>query len=119
MSDDAETAALLGRILKMLGEMSLRLTEIEVEQEMADDASRRQRIFSNQLLSLAQRHGQRIDTLDRERFDGDTDNADEIAMLRADLGYGPPPPAPPQRPRPRLVIDNNTSPENGGPYAAS
>jgi hypothetical protein len=117
MSDATATEALLGRILKMLADLSLRVTELEVEAEMADAASRRHRSLSNTLFELTQVHGQRIDIVDRKVFDGDTLNAAEIAMLRADLGYGPPSPEPPQRPKPRLVIDN--TPPEGGPYVTS
>jgi hypothetical protein len=96
--------------------MSLRLTELEVEQQMADADSRKHRRFSNDLLRLAQVHGQRIDIVDRKCFDGDTWTAAEIAMLRADLGLcEPPPPEPPPRPRPKLIVDN--TPPEGGPHA--
>jgi hypothetical protein len=112
MSEDAETQALLGRMLAMIAEISLRLTEIEVEQEMADAASRRHRIFSNKLLTLAKRHGRDIERVDRERFDGDTSNAADLAALRSDLGYvEPSPPLQPEPPpRTKLHLVRRASP---------
>jgi hypothetical protein len=116
MSDATATEVLLGRILVMLSKMNLRLSELEIELEMADADSRKHRSLTNTLFRLTQIHGQRIDIVDRQVFDGDTVIAAEIGALKADLGYGPPPPEPPPRPKPRLIVDNSIE---GGPYAAS